>query len=394
MSSSGRDILNKYSLDNNPGCSTIGVQAMHKQFHKFYDHTPGFLIAIKAQIPMRIAYMYDETLGLHSYGEDHPMNPIRITMTHSLVKSLNLDSSMDIYKPTLTEMVYHPEKYIDSLGDVGTVDCPIFENIKNFSVRYASASVNAAQLINTGEYDCAVNWGGGLHHAHKEEASGFCFTNDIVMAILELLKKHERVMYIDIDVHHGDGVEEAFYNNDRVLTCSFHKYGDGYFPGTGTLVTTDKKALNVPLQNGMDDSSYKYIYTPIITSAVRKFQPNVIVFQSGADSLGEDRLGVFNLSIKGHAGCLRLVKELNIPMLVLGGGGYTIHNVSRCWAYETGVLCGAKIPKKVPENNVFYEHFGPDHEMNPSFLKRHENLNKKKYLDSIMSFVQSKIEDL
>lgn len=335
--------------------------------------------------------MYDETLGLHSYGPDHPMNPFRITMTHSLVRTFGFDSTMTLYAPSRMGMTYHPESYIESLGSVGTIDCPIFDNIKDFSIRYASASINAAQLINAGAHKYVINWGGGLHHAHKNEASGFCFTNDIVMAILELLRKHERVMYIDIDVHHGDGVEEAFYGNDRVLTCSFHKYGDNYFPETGSLITTSNKAINIPLQTGIDDISYEYIYTPIVTNAVRKFQPDVIVFQSGADSLGEDRLGVFNLSIKGHAHCLQVVKDLDIPTIVLGGGGYTIHNVSRCWAYETGVICGLEVPELVPEDNPFYHHFTPEHEMNPPFIQKYSNENKPKYLDSIMGFVLDKI---
>lgn len=341
---------------------------------------------------MRIAYMYDETIGLHSYGQDHPMNPFRITITHSLVKSFGFDRKMALYGPVVVDMTYHPLPFIDSIGSIDTPDCPIFENIQDFSIRYASASINAAQLINARAHDCVINWGGGLHHAHKNEASGFCFTNDIVMAILELLKTHERVMYIDIDVHHGDGVEEAFYDNDRVLTCSFHKYGDGYFPDTGTLITTRNKAINVPLQNGIDDPSYEYIYNPIIANAIRKFRPSVIVFQSGADSLGEDRLGVFNLSIKGHANCLRFIKNYNIPLLLLGGGGYTIHNVSRCWAYETGVMCGEEAPEHIPEDNPFYHHFSPDYDINPEFYQKYENQNKKKYLDSIMGFVLDKIE--
>lgn len=336
--------------------------------------------------------MYDETIGLHSYGQDHPMNPFRITMTHSLVKSFGFDKKMTLYKPVTMDMSYHPKSFIDSLGQHSTPDCPAFENIKTFSIRYASASINGALLINSGMYDYVINWAGGLHHAHKNEASGFCFTNDIVMAILELLNVYERVMYIDIDVHHGDGVEEAFFDNDRVLTCSIHKYGDGFFPDTGTLITTRHKAINVPLQNGIDDASYEYIYEPIITRAIEKFRPNVIVFQSGADSLGEDRLGVFNLSIKGHADCLGFVMKFNIPLLVLGGGGYTIRNVSRCWAYETAILCGERPPEVIPEDNPFFNHFEPGYELNPEFDVKYENQNKRKYLDSISGFILDKID--
>lgn len=113
-------------------------------------------------------------------------------------------------------------------------DCPVFDGIFEFSQISAGGSLAAAHKINRGECDIAINWAGGLHHAKKSEASGFCYVNDIVLGILELLRFHERVLYIDIDIHHGDGVEEAFYTTDRVMTCSFHKFGE-FFPGTGDL---------------------------------------------------------------------------------------------------------------------------------------------------------------
>jgi histone deacetylase 1/2 len=113
-------------------------------------------------------------------------------------------------------------------------DCPVFDGLYEFCQLSAGGSVAGAVKLNKEATDIAINWAGGLHHAKKSEASGFCYVNDIVLAILELLKYHQRVLYIDIDIHHGDGVEEAFYTTDRVMTCSFHKYGE-YFPGTGDL---------------------------------------------------------------------------------------------------------------------------------------------------------------
>ena len=128
----------------------------------------------------------------------------------------------------------------------------------------------------TEKADIVINWSGGLHHAKKSEASGFCYINDIVVAILELLKYHPRVLYIDIDVHHGDGVEEAFYLTNRVMTVSFHQYGNSpddpskiFFPGTGHIDETGAGAgrrysVNVPLKEGMDDQSYEYIFTRVM----------------------------------------------------------------------------------------------------------------------------------
>lgn len=148
----------------------------------------------------------------------------------------------------------------------------------------------------------------------------------------------QRVLYVDIDVHHGDGVEEAFYTTDRVMTVSFHKFGD-FFPGTGHIkdvgVGPGKNyALNVPLNDGMDDENFRGLFRPIIQKVMEVYQPDAVVLQCGADSLSGDRLGCFNLSVKGHADCLRFLRSFNVPLMVLGGGGYTIRNVARCWCYE------------------------------------------------------------
>lgn len=125
----------------------------------------------------------------------------------------------------------------------------------------------AAHRIASGAADIAINWAGGLHHAKKREASGFCYINDIVLGILELLRTYPRVLYIDIDCHHGDGVEEAFYTTDRVMTCSFHKFGE-YFPGTGTQEDKgmDKGkyyTVNVPLKDGITDEAFKTVFEPV-----------------------------------------------------------------------------------------------------------------------------------
>lgn len=148
----------------------------------------------------------------------------------------------------------------------------------------------------------------------------------------------QRVLYVDIDVHHGDGVEEAFFTTDRVMTVSFHKFGD-FFPGTGHIKDIGfgqgkYYALNVPLNDGMDDESFRGMFRPIIRKVMEVYQPEAIVLQCGADSLSGDRLGCFNLSVRGHSDCLRFLRSFNVPLMVLGGGGYTIRNVARCWCYE------------------------------------------------------------
>nr|CAD7454043.1 unnamed protein product [Timema tahoe] len=287
-------------------------------------------------------------------------------------------------------------------------DCPVFDGLYEFCQLSSGGSVAAAVKLNKQSAEICINWGGGLHHAKKSEASGFCYVNDIVLGILELLKYHHRVLYIDIDVHHGDGVEEAFYTTDRVMTVSFHKYGE-YFPGTGDLrdIGAGKGkyyAVNIPLRDGMDDESYESIFVPIISKVMETFQPGAVVLQCGADSLTGDRLGCFNLTVRarerdrvicplalhtagsefksaGHGKCVEFVKKYGLPFLMVGGGGYTIRNVSRCWTYETSVALGVEIANELPYNDYF-EYFGPDFKLHisPSNMA---NQNTPEYLEKI-----------
>ena len=221
-----------------------------------------------------------------------------------------------------------------------------------------------------------------MHHAKKCEASGFCYINDIVLGILELLKHHARVLYIDIDVHHGDGVEEAFFTTDRVMTVSFHKYGD-FFPGTGALRDVGSRAgkyysVNFPLNDGIDDFSYESVFKPVIQKVMEMYRPGAVVLQCGADSLTGDRLGCFNLTLKGHAECVRFVRSFGIPMLLLGGGGYTIRNVARCWANETATVLGETLPDFIPPND-YVEFFRPDYRLHLDPAQM-ENMNSREYL--------------
>jgi histone deacetylase 1/2 len=215
------------------------------------------------------------------------------------------------------------------------------------------------------------------------------------------------VLYIDIDVHHGDGVEEAFYTTDRVMTCSFHKYGE-YFPGTGELrdigIGQGKHyAVNVPLRDGIDNDSYKSIFEPVITAIMEYFNPDAVVLQCGGDSLSGDRLGCFNLSMDGHANCVKYVKSFNRPTLVLGGGGYTMRNVARTWAFETGLIVDSYMDRVLPFNE-YYEvrsvwsrhpcqdadkptkYYGPDYALDVR-ASNMENANSPEYLEKIKTQV-------
>ncbi|KAF9673130.1 hypothetical protein SADUNF_Sadunf11G0116600 [Salix dunnii] len=403
----------------------------------------------------RISYFYDGDVGSVYFGPNHPMKPHRLCMTHHLVLSYELHKKMEVYRPHKAYPVelaqFHSEDYVeflhritpdtqhlfagelarstslsypnhvftDNLGE----DCPVFENLFEFCQIYAGGTLDAARRLNNQLCDIAINWAGGLHHAKKCGASGFCYINDLVLGILELLKYHARVLYIDIDVHHGDGVEEAFYFTDRVMTVSFHKYGDMFFPGTGDVKEIGERegkfyAINVPLKDGIDDTSFTRLFKTVISKVIETYQPGAIVLQCGADSLAGDRLGCFNLSIDGaylivivaflilpmcylpkhrtvtawHAECVRFVKKLNLPLLVTGGGGYTKENVARCWTVETGVLLDTELPNEIPEN-AYIKYFAPEYSLKtPGGLI--ENLNSKSYLSTIKIQVMENLRSI
>ncbi|KAF2970049.1 hypothetical protein GQX73_g3569 [Xylaria multiplex] len=331
------------------------------------DLANGNGIALGSSSPKKVAYFYDSDIGNFAYVAGHPMKPHRIRLAHSLIMNYGVYKKMEIYraKPaTRLEMTqFHTDEYIDFLQKVSP------ENMDNFQREQTKFNVGDDCPVFDGLFEfCGISAGG-----------------NIVLGILELLRFNKRVLYIDIDVHHGDGVEEAFYTTDRVMTVSFHKYGE-YFPGTGELrdvgIGTGKYyAVNFPLRDGIDDSSYKSVFEPVISSVMEFYNPDAVVLQCGGDSLSGDRLGCFNLSMEGHANCVKFVKSFNRPTLVVGGGGYTMRNVARTWAFETGLLVDAHMDRTLPFNE-YYEYYGPDYELDVR-ASNMENANSPEYLEKI-----------
>ena len=375
------------------------------------------LSAAMAPSKDRICYFYDSDVGTGYYGNNHPMKPHRLAMTHHLVLSYDLHRRMEVYRPRRSYPVemtqYHAEDYVEFLSRITPdtasehmqsmqrfnlgEDCPIFDGLFDFCKLYTGGSIDGAVRLNHGMSDIAINWSGGLHHAKKAEASGFCYINDLVLAILELLKHHARVVYIDIDIHHGDGVEEAFYMTDRVMCVSFHKYGDLFFPGTGGLNDIGKNAgkyysVNVPLRDGIHDDGFQDIFQTVMQKVMDVYRPGAIVLQCGADSLAADRLGCFNLSLDGHADCVKFMKKFGVPLLVTGGGGYTKSNVSRCWTNETAVLLDRKLPKDIPEHDFYYEYYADqDYKLKVEPTNYIENLNNKTYVHEVKKEVMENL---
>lgn len=340
------------------------------------------------------------------------MRPSRVRAVHALVRSLGLDTALTIAhaRPaSFTEMnIFHRAAYLECLRrapaiccspfdeaalsfqkefdvPVGTKvgDCPLFPEVWGLVESQAGASLACAEAILQGEATVAINWSGGLHHAAAAHASGFCFVNDIVLCIRRLLTRHQRVLYIDLDVHHGDGVEGAFYGNERVMTLSLHQFGEGFFPGTGDYsgsapsgggggedgdnyhynssssasVGSNSFAVNAPLPARTGDAAYLLTFRTALTALVRCFDPQSIVLQLGADTIAGDLLGRLCVSTLAHTQCVADALSLGLPMVLLGGGGYHVFHTARCWAIHTATALGvdaARLPLYVPRNDPYY----------------------------------------
>jgi histone deacetylase HOS2 len=380
-----------------------------------------------------VSFHYNPKVEAHHFGSKHPMKPWRLTLTKQLTLSYGLQYAMDLFesrKASKKELAtFHSEEYLDFLagldpriepvesvrtkflGDESTaLDCPLFDGMWEYFRLYSGASLDGARNLISGQSDIAINWSGGLHHAHKKHAAGFCYINDIVLAIQQLLLVHTRVLYIDIDVHHGDGVEEAFFSTDRVMTLSFHNFAENFFPGTGKMTDIGPKdsqnpgahhSLNVPLKPGITDEQWATTFEKITGHVIDVYDPSAIVLQCGADSLGGDRLGQFNVNIKAHGFCVEYVKSKshNRKLLVIGGGGYTPRNVARCWTHETAICVNVqlnpKIPAHVPYRQAFTGQEHGDGDLYPDFnlglVRLHENQNSEEYLASLVENIYEQL---
>jgi len=309
-----------------------------------------------------------------------PLNAERAKVVQALIDASGvLDDAFDVFEvvpaSSRTMQLFHSRGFVDALQTPGNArlreqyglidDCGPFSGVFELAALEAGGSVQAAQLLAGGGYDTAIWWGGGRHHAKTDAAAGFCYVNDVVLAIFELLRTFERVMYIDIDVHHGDGVEEAFCYSDQVLTCSFHHHAPLFFPGSGSLEDQagaggKRHIINVPLHAGCSDETFLKVYSHTIRGAAASFVPSVILLQCGADALVGDPLGEFNLTVKSYTGSLEEVRRAlpGVPVLLLGGGGYSQYNVARAWATLTYVAAEMTVPDMVPEHE-FFEEYSP-----------------------------------
>jgi len=322
---------------------------------------------------MKTAFIYSDDFLKFSYGQGHPLKPFRLKLVYDLIKAYGLMSlpSMRLIraKPAKDEdlLLFHTHDYIEVLKDadhgldveeaesygLGYGDNPIFEGVYEWSKLVAGASLQAAELVDSGEAGIAFNISGGLHHGQASRASGFCYINDPVLVIKSLLKRGRRVAYIDIDVHHGDGVQQAFYYNDKVLTISIHESGRHLFPGTGSENETGADAgkgysVNVPLPFSADDEIFAYAFDSVVPLHIEKFKPDIVVSQLGVDSFIADPLAHLNCTTNGFCKIVSRIKEISPKWVALGGGGYEITNPAKAWTLAWAIMNDIDLPDELP----------------------------------------------
>lgn len=324
----------------------------------------------------RVAYLYHPRMSQHVLRPDHPFRPVRLQYTYELLEAygaFQLPGSRLLEPPTASDeelLLVHTRDYIERVRAYSASgrpderaalygfsmwgDNPIYQGMFEANALATGATLQAARLLLAGEVDVAFSPAGGLHHAMPSAASGFCVFNDPAIAIEWLRRQGLRVAYVDIDAHHGDGVQHVFYDTDQVLTISLHESGRYLFPGTGFVEEYGRGrgrgySVNVPLAPYTDDATYRWAFEEIVPPLVEAFHPDILVTQLGIDTYFNDPLAHLLLTVQGFTGLVERLAGLCPKWLALGGGGYDLSAVARGWASAYGVMLGVRWPNEIPE---------------------------------------------
>ncbi len=319
----------------------------------------------------KAVFVYDEKVSQHQLREDHVMRPTRLRYTYELLEAYGAFRQSSLAAPRLaTEdelLWFHSSEYVEAVqatsrgeerggqryGFSASGDNPPYEGMYEASALSTGASLVAAEMVANGEADVAFNVAGGLHHAASGYASGFCIFNDPVIAIEYLMRRGLRPLYVDIDCHHGDGVQAAFYDTPDVMTISLHESGRFLFPGTGDVGELGSGpgtgySVNIPLAPYTGDDVFAWAFRQVVPPLAKAFSPDVIVTQLGIDTHFNDPITHLRMTVEGHA---RVVQELGAMAprwLALGGGGYDMGAVARGWSLDYGIMLGTDWPDDIP----------------------------------------------
>lgn len=314
----------------------------------------------------RKVFVCSPELDVGGYPPDCPFDSTRPGKTRATLAAMRLLTGADRTEvaPERLERVtlerFHVPRYLDILeraghgaispeealeAGLGTTDCPIFKDMYRYLTLACGGAVTGARLVLRGEADIVFSPSGGFHHAHPARAAGFCYLNDVVLAALELTVAAKRVAVLDVDVHHCDGVQEAFYRRSDVLTISMHESGRTLFPGTGFENEIGEGlglgySVNLPLPVGTYDGAYLRVFREVVLPLLKRFDPDVILLELGMDGLAGDPLAHLHLTNNVYGEVAQSVVNLGKPVVATGGGGYNVENTVRGWALCWSVMCG------------------------------------------------------
>lgn len=325
-------------------------------------------------------FIYSKDYLNYKFSDDHPFNHIRVQLTQDLLTEINALTSDEMIAPRMATdreiSLIHDPAYVEavkkaSIGELpsttaanyglGTEDTPIFPNMHEASALIVGGTLTAVDAVMTGKSTHALNIGGGLHHGFRGKASGFCIYNDSSIAIEYMKQKYNaKVLYVDTDAHHGDGVQWAFYDDPNVCTLSIHETGRYLFPGTGNLNEKGQGkgygfSFNVPIDAFTEDESFQEVYEASFRKVIEFFKPDVILTQNGADAHYYDPLTHLSVSMETYEFIPKLAHELaheycNGKWIAVGGGGYDVWRVvprawSRIWLEMKGLSFSGSLPK-------------------------------------------------
>ena len=317
-------------------------------------------------------FIWDTRIASHVYRADHPLRPERLIGVHDTLAHAGAFSRPGatrlepraatraeierIHAPAYVEAVMQasaePDLDYSAWGLSALGDTPPFRGMHEVSLLTTGGSLVAMEEVMSGRLRVAVNYAGGLHHAMKRRASGFCIYNDPAIVCAVLADRGMRVAYVDIDAHHGDGVQAAFYDTDQVLTISLHESGQTLFPGTGFADERGRGSglgysINVPLPAYTDDPAYLRAFEAVVPPLLERYRPDVLVTQQGIDPHFTDPLTHLQLSTHARERIVRHFARSPYPWVAMGGGGYSLDAVRRTWALEYLVMLGAPIPAEL-----------------------------------------------
>lgn len=309
--------------------------------------------------------IYDDHVANAEYSRSHPYKPVRARLFMELLnRYFRLDDGHVTIRrpqPLEEELLYgfHDRSYVELLkradsGDfnldmlragLGTSDNPVFRGMFDLLLTVAGGTYEGAMLLCNGEARMVFSPVSGFHHAGRMHASGFCYLNDIAIVITHLMERGKRVAYVDIDVHHCDGVQEAFYATDQVLKISLHESGNTLFPGTGFETEIGTGAgkgynVNIPLPAGTDDEVYLSAFDALVPPLLESYAPDIVLSQIGGDSHRDDHLSHLNLTSNGYRHVVETLRRLSSRIMAMGGGGYNLFKTAALWAVAWSALTG------------------------------------------------------